>query len=75
MNKCKNCGNMNYSTLVIFTETTFGHGDSTHECYVKCTECGNRSKSVSGWGVFQADSFRSAQKNWNNENETNNDTI
>lgn len=67
MNKCNKCGNINYSTLKIITETTFGHGDSTHVCYVKC-ECGNTSKKFSNYGLFSDNAFRSAQKDWNDQN-------
>jgi len=67
MNKCKKCGNSNYSTLVLFTESTFGHGDSTHKCYVKC-QCGNKSKEFTGWGLFEDKNLRLAQKDWNNDN-------
>lgn len=68
MNTCKDCGNVNNSTIVIFTETTFGHGDSTHVCYVKCTQCGNTSKKETDWGLFSDKTFRAAQGNWNKEN-------
>jgi hypothetical protein len=67
MNKCRKCGNTNYSTIAIHTETTFGHGDSTHKCYVKC-KCGNKSDEFSNWGLFSDKAFREAQANWNEQN-------
>jgi hypothetical protein len=67
MQACKQCGNSNHSTIIIHTETTFGHGDSTHICYVEC-ECGNRSAQESNWGIFEMGTFRKAQSNWNEEN-------
>jgi predicted nucleic-acid-binding Zn-ribbon protein len=68
MDNCKKCGNGNASTIVYFTETTFGHGDSTHRCYVKCLQCGNTSKEESNWGIFEMSTFRKAQQNWIEEN-------
>lgn len=70
MNKCINCGNNNYSTIVIHTETTFGHGDSSHRCYVKC-QCGNTTTSFSGYGLFSDKALREAQSEWNKQNPLN----
>lgn len=67
MNQCIQCGNRNYSTIVIHTETTFGHGDSSHRCYVQC-KCGYRSKEHWGRGLFEDETFRAAQNSWNEEN-------
>jgi len=74
MNPCSLCGNGNYSELVIVTETTFGHGDSTHQCYAKCMRCNNTSREEGGWGLFSEAAFRKAQDNWNNENKPTNST-
>ena len=75
MNKCKECGNQSLGHIVIFTETTFGHGDSGHETYVKCTnklpdgtECGNKTSSYSGYGFFEDTDLRKAQAEWNKNN-------
>lgn len=65
--KCKSCGNVDATKIKYITETTFGHGDSTHTCYVMCV-CGNRSKSESDWGIFEMKTFRKAQENWEKEN-------
>lgn len=70
MNQCIKCGNESYSTIVIYTETTFGHGDSSHKSYVKC-KCGNKSKESGGYGLFSDKALREAQSNWNTENEKN----
>ena len=68
MNQCTKCGNQSYSRIIIYTETTFGHGDSGHKCYVRCIECGNASKEEFGYGLFDDKTFRKAQQNWNDEN-------
>lgn len=75
MNQCSKCGNRSYSAIVIFTETTFGHGDSSHKTYVKCThknidgvECGNRTEDVWGRDLFADADLRKAQALWNAQN-------
>lgn len=49
----------------IITETTFGHGDSTHITYVMCSICGKRSEEFGNYGLFENSSLRKAQENWN----------
>ena len=65
--ECSNCKNGNASKIVYVTETHFGYGDSTHTCYVKCEECGHKSKPESDWGIFEIKTFRNAQQNWETE--------
>lgn len=65
MNNCHVC---KHPIIIYFTETTFGHGDSTHKCYGKCAKCGNTSTPVTNWGIFEIKTFREAQDNWNKEN-------
>ncbi len=68
MNPCIRCGNKSWSDIVIFTETTFGQGDSTHKCYVKCGKCGAKSREFSDWGLFEDTTLRAAQLDWNDNN-------
>lgn len=68
MNPCKKCGEVSLGKLVIFTETTFGHGDSGHITYVKCTNCDSTSASFSGYGLFDDKDLRKAQSDWNRNN-------
>lgn len=68
MNPCKHCGNHSYDGLPIITETVFGHGDSTHTCYVECTQCKNSSEKFTGWGLFDDKTLRKAQASWNQLN-------
>ncbi len=70
MNKCSKCGEMAYARLVIFTETTFGHGESFHKTYVKCTNCGNKSKEFGYYNWFRDEDLRKAQDSWNEENKS-----
>lgn len=67
MNQCTKCGNVSYSDIVIHTETTFGHGDSSHKCYTQC-KCGHRTKEFWGYGLFDDVTFRKAQAAWNDAN-------
>lgn len=55
----------------IMTRTQFGHGDSTHICYVICEICGKKGKEFSNYGLFDHESFRNAQIDWNTELESN----
>lgn len=69
MNNCRICNGGNAGHKIV-TETEFGHGDSTHKCYVEC-ECGNRSsqsENTSNYGLFSDKAFRAAIENWNKEN-------
>ncbi len=50
--------------VVIRTDTQFGHGDSTHSCYAICVNCGTRTSSYGGYGLFENESFRKAQHDW-----------
>jgi hypothetical protein len=60
--KCYNAG-INNSKII--TETSFGHGDSSHITYVKCFICGRKSKEFSNYGFFDDKSLRLAQENFN----------
>jgi len=65
MNKCKQCGHIH---IIIFTETTFGHGDSQHTCYAKCKQCGRRSEEFTDHNLCDDKTIRKAQASWNKLN-------
>lgn len=62
--KCCEAG-INESPII--TRTQFGHGDSTHKCYVICEICGKKGQEFSNWGLFEDDTLRKAQASWNKE--------
>lgn len=60
------CWRAGTNDSVIVTETTFGHGDSSHVTYIHCKICGRISKRFEGWGFFDDKDLRKAQEDWNN---------
>lgn len=63
-NKEHECKEAGLNTTPIITKTVFGHGDSSHCCYVICEVCGKKSKEFYGRGIFDNNTFREAQKDW-----------
>lgn len=70
MNECSTCKKTTELTLT--GEITFGHGDSGHQCFVICKNCGRKSTQVfgitGGWEWCTHESFRGAIDQWNKEN-------
>jgi len=56
-NTCPTCKGYNW---VLRGDITFGHGDSTHDCYVVCKKCGYESEKVGDWGWPTDKTFRKA---------------
>jgi len=67
MNAEHKCSRAGINTSSIMTKTRFGHGDSSHECYVICETCGKMGEKFSYYGVFADETLRKAQKSWDNE--------
>ena len=65
MNPCKGCGTISLANIIIHTETTFGHGDSSHKTYVKCAVCGTQTVPTWGYGFFEDSDLRKVQEWWN----------
>lgn len=65
MNIDHKCYEAGINDSKIITETTFGQGDSTHICYIRCSICGKKSKEFSNWGLFEDSTLRKAQEGWN----------
>ncbi len=61
------CSRAGINSSPIITRTEFGHGDSTHQCYVICEICGKKGEVFSNWGLFEHETFRNAQKSWNDK--------
>jgi len=64
-NENHKCDKAGINDSKIITETTFGHGDSMHNCYVECKICGKKSKVFSDYGLFERSTLRQAEKDWN----------
>jgi hypothetical protein len=59
------CSPAGINESIIYTETRFGHGDSSHVCYVKCSICNKSSRPFGNYGLFEPSSLREAQRDFN----------